>query len=92
MKVHARFHGILAEWIAAETAEFDLEPEATYGDLLKEISSRFGSKMSPQLWDHEKLCFSSSVLVLGEGRRLSEEDDALRPDEEITFYMMLAGG
>lgn len=91
MKIKTCFHGVLTEWITVETADFDLGPEPTYADLLKEIGNRFAEGMPPQLWDRGRDCFHSSVLAIGDGRSL-EMESALKSGEEVTFYLMLAGG
>jgi len=91
MKIRARFHGVLNEWVTEETADFDLGPAPTYADLLKDIGNRFGDDMPPELWDKRESKFHKSVLAVGDGRNLVMES-ALESDEEITFYLMLAGG
>jgi len=91
MRIKTRFHGILSEWVTTETTDFDLGAEPTYADLLKGIGIRFGDAMPPQLWDRERSIFHKSVLAIGDSRNLGI-DSPLRPDEEVTFYLMLAGG
>jgi hypothetical protein len=91
LKIRARFHGLLTEWVTAEVVDFDLCPEPTYADLLKDIGSRFSEDMPPQLWDRENNSFNKSILAVGDGRDLAM-DSPLKPNEEITFYLMLAGG
>jgi uncharacterized protein involved in cysteine biosynthesis len=49
MKVTALFHGILAEWVATRSAGFELPDDATYSDLMKEISRRYSGNMPDQL-------------------------------------------
>ena len=91
MNIRVRFHGLLTEWVTAEVVDFDLCPEPTYADLLEEIGSRFSEHMPPQLWDRGKNSFHKSILAVGDGRDLAM-DSSLKPVEQITFYLMLAGG
>ena len=92
MKITARFHGILTDYVTPDAVDFDMGSHPTYGDLLKEIGHRFSRDMPSQLWDGSKDDFHGSVLAMGEDRTLASQDTPLKADEEITFYLMLAGG
>lgn len=92
MIVKTRFQGVLADWITSETIHFNMEPRSTYGDLLKKIGDRFSDNMPDQLWDKKLAKFKSVVLAVGKDRNLESIDTQLTPNEEIAFYLMLAGG
>jgi len=92
MIVKARFHGILADWVSTETVTFHMDSGSIYGDLLKQIGDRFAESMPEQLWDKISGKFNSSILVMGKGRNLESLETPLKSGEEITFYLMLAGG
>ncbi len=92
MKIKARFHGVLGKWVTEETVSFDLGPDSTYADLLKEIGNLYSRAMPPQLWDEDACDFKGSILAIGDGENLKSHDTPLTDCEEITFYLMLAGG
>jgi len=90
VKVH--FHGILADWVTSETVIFQMDSPSVYADLLKQIGDRFTENMPEQLWDKKLGKFKNSILAMGKDRNLESLDTPLKPGEEITFYLMLAGG
>lgn len=92
MKVNALFHGILSDWMGAESAEIDVADGSLYEDLLKEIGRRFGPNMPSQLWNEKENIFNGPILAVGEGRNLETPDVPLIDGEEIKFFLMLAGG
>ena len=92
MKVTAHFHGILADWVGTRSAGFELSNAATYSDLIKEIRRRFGGNMPDQLWDNEKNTFHKKVLAFRDGKAPGTADFKLHNGEELTFYLMMAGG
>lgn len=92
MKVVARFHGILADWMGTPAASIDLPSHADYGDLLVEIRRRYSPNMPAQLWDPKKNAFTKSVQAFRCGKRLEAFDARLGQEQEIIFYLMIAGG
>jgi hypothetical protein len=92
MKITVHFHGILADWIGTRSAGFELSNDATYSDLIKEIQQRFGGNMPDQLWDVQKNTFHQKVRAFKDGRALYPVDFNLEQGEELTFFLMLAGG
>jgi len=92
MIVKALFHGVLADWISPETVVFQMESGSVYSDLLKQIGHRFEERMPDQLWDKKSSVFKSNILAMGKDRNLESPATPLRPDEEITFFLMLSGG
>ena len=92
MKVTVHFHGILAEWVGTPSAEFELADGAVYADLIREIRHRFGGNMPDQLWDEDKNTFHKKVRAFKDGKALDAADVRLQDGEELTFYLMMAGG
>ncbi len=92
MKVTAHFHGILADWVGTRSAGFELSSNATYPDLIKEIKRRFGGNMPEQLWDAQKNTFHQKVRAFRDGKALNPVDYKLEQGEELTFFLMIAGG
>ena len=92
MKVTAYFHGILADWLGTRSAVFELSNDATYADLVTEIRQRLGDNMPDQLWDAAKNTFHQKVRPFKDGKALNPSDFKLKPGEELTFYLMMAGG
>jgi len=92
MKVTAKFHGILADWVGTPSAGFDLHDKANFVDLMKEIDRRYKSNMPPQLWDQEKNIFNQKVKPFKDGKALNAMDSPLLDGDEITFMLLMAGG
>jgi hypothetical protein len=92
MKVTARFHGILAEWVGARSADFELADDAVYADLIRVIRQRFGGNMLDQLWDAKRDTFDQKVRAFKDGIVLEPVDYKLEQGEELTLFLMLAGG
>jgi molybdopterin converting factor small subunit len=92
MKVKALFHGILADWVGAREASFEMPEGATYRDLVAEIGRRYRKNMPQQLWDEEANCLSREIMAVGAKGRIESVDTPLREGEEIKFLLMLAGG
>ena len=91
MKVTVLFHGILADWVGVKRADFELQKEALFEDLLREIGRNFGYNMPEQLWDDQQGTFSSKVIATSDGRKL-KPDEPLIHGSDIAFFLMLAGG
>ena len=92
MKVTALFHGILAEWVGARSARFELPDDSTYRDLIKEVDRRYRRNMPDQLWDMERNTFHRKVRVIRKGKAVNTTDFKLIEGEALTFYLMMAGG
>jgi hypothetical protein len=90
MIVAVRFHGLLAEWLKVERAEFILDEPARFADLLAAIHTRFHGQTPKQLWGEK--AFARQVWALSsKGARLLP-DEALEPGQVISFYLMIGGG
>jgi len=92
MDITTQFHGILADWVGTSSARFQFSDNATYGDLMRAIGTRYRQNMPEQLWDTGKNTFQKQVRAMGEGRALDAPDDPLVEGENITFLLMIAGG
>ncbi|MBU4315818.1 MAG: hypothetical protein KKF30_00935 [Proteobacteria bacterium] len=92
MKVKAIFYGILSEWVHEKEVEFELQEDATYGHLLKEIGLRFGDKMPQMLWDRMKNDFCAPVLARDSTGRVQCGNSPLVENEQVTFLLMVGGG
>lgn len=92
MKVSVHFHGILADWVGARSADFELADGAVYADLIREIRHRFGGNMPDQLWDAKRDTFDQKVRACKDGIVLEPVDYKLEQGEELTFILMMAGG
>ena len=91
MNITAEFHGILADWVGTRSANFDLPAGATYSDLMKEISRRYGRNMPQQLWNKETNRFKKVRAHAAQGT-LESAETPLSEGEEIKFFLMIAGG
>ena len=92
MKIETQFHGVLADWVGAPSASFELSEGATYADLIQAINRRYRRSMPDQLWDQENDRFHSKVRAFRKGRAVDAMDLQLLDGEELTFYLMMAGG
>jgi len=92
MNITASFHGILADWIGASSARFDLSNNATHGDLQLAIHQRYGQNMPDQLWDKTENKFAKEVIVSGKGEISKFMSVALKDNETVDFLLMIAGG
>jgi len=92
MKIEAHFHGILADWVGARSAGFELPDDATYADLMKEIDRQYRRNMPDQLWDREMNAFHRKVRVFRNGKAMDTTDFQLIEGEALTFFLMMAGG
>ena len=92
MKIYAHFNGILADWVGASSACFDLPANSTLADLMVEIGLRYQHNMPEQLWDRKKNSFNKQVRAQGKNSALINFNMPLSGEAEITFMLMLAGG
>jgi len=92
MNVTINFLGILSEYIGTDTVFMELLQGATYGDLLNEVSHKFGDRLPKGVWDKENCQFRAGVLSIGEGRDLETKETVLKDGENITIVVHMAGG
>jgi molybdopterin converting factor small subunit len=92
MNVTVIFFGILKEKAGLETLELGLPDGATFGDLMREIGSRFGEKFPETAWDREANAFKPPIMTVGDGRDLESPDTPLIEGENIKIVAPLAGG
>jgi molybdopterin converting factor small subunit len=92
MKVIAQFQGILADWVGARSASFNLQASAVLTDLMEEIRVRYAENMPEGLWDHERNAFKRQVVPISNGEILRSLDIPLEDGEEIRFFIMAGGG
>jgi molybdopterin converting factor small subunit len=92
MMITAHFHGILADWVGAPSAVFDLAAGATLADLMHEIGRRYRRNMPEQLWDRQTGSFQKQVRAQGAATIYTDLNTPLKGEAEITFMLMIAGG
>ena len=87
------FPGVIGhEMVGTVSAVFELSDDDVYDHLTGEIRRRFGGNMPDQLWDEEKNTFHKKIRAFRDGKALDATDARLRDGEELTFYLMMAGG
>ena len=92
MNVTAHFHGLISDWIGAQTVKFDLSSGAKLADLMTEIERRFKDNMPDKLWEQKANGLKDIALALGaEGIPMTPENP-LKDGEEIKFFLMVSGG
>jgi molybdopterin converting factor small subunit len=92
MNVTVIFLGILKDKAGLEKLDVDLPNGATFGDLMREIGSRFGDKFPETAWDREANAFKPPIMTVGDGRDLESPDTPLMQGEKIKIVAPLAGG
>ena len=92
MRVRVQFHGILSDWMGGSRAEVSLPNGGTFGDLLREIKRIFSATMPSQLRNKDQETFNRALWAMRGTDRLSELTAGLRDEEEIQFFLSLAGG
>ncbi len=92
MKITVHFHGILADWVGTPSASFKLSDGSDRADLMQKIGRRYKQNMPTQLWDLQTNTFNKKVRAFKDGKALDPVDLKLEQGEELTFFLMLAGG
>jgi molybdopterin converting factor small subunit len=92
MKVTVQFMGPMKDFVGEQTAEFDFPEPVKYGDLLREIGSRFGHCFPEKIWDTNGGGFKPGILVMGTGRDLDDPEALLIDGERIRVLPLLGGG
>ena len=92
MNITASFHGILADWIGTQSANFNLPSGATYTDLMVAIRQRYAQNMPDQLWDERKNTFKKQVIISGRGTISNLINVSLKDNDVVEFLLMIAGG
>ncbi|SMD11774.1 hypothetical protein SAMN02746065_1389 [Desulfocicer vacuolatum DSM 3385] len=92
MNVTVVFHGPLSGWLGVERASFKLCEGALLTDLLTEIAGRFRQRMPGPLWKDKENKFNDRVLAYTGRQQIKRPETLLADKQEITFYLMVAGG
>ena len=92
MNITTHFHGILADWVGAPSASFELTDDATFVDLMLEIGRRYRENMPDQLWDQKTNSFNKKVRAFKDAKALDPVDNSLADGDVITFMVLIAGG
>ena len=92
MNIKTHFHGILADWVGAPSASFELTDDATFVDLMLEIGRRYRENMPDQLWDQKTNSFNKKVRAFKDAKALDPVDHSLADGDVITFMVLIAGG
>lgn len=92
MRIKVLFHGILADWMGTQEAEFALREGSPISELTKVIKRRYGHKMPEQLWDKDKNSFVKSVWAMRGDQKIMSPDERLTGGDVIKFLLMQAGG
>jgi len=73
-------------------AEVSLPNGGTFGDLLREIKRGFSATIPPQLRNKDQETFNRALWAMRGKDRLTELDAGLEDEDEIQFFLSLAGG
>jgi molybdopterin converting factor small subunit len=92
MYVKVRFTGLIRHY-ARETEKIYEFPEgAKINDLLLVVGKEYGPRLPSNLWDAKKQRFHSTIVATRKGSPLIEEDEPLKPGDEIYILSRMAGG
>lgn len=92
MNITTNFHGILADWVGAPSASFELPQGSNCTDLMKEINRRYRQNMPDQLWDQKTNSFNTKVRAFKDAKALDINNNPLTDGDVITFMLLIAGG
>jgi molybdopterin converting factor small subunit len=92
MRIKVLFHGILADWVGAQEAEFALREGSPFAELTAVIGLRYGGNMPEQLWDKDKNSFVKSVWIMRGNQKILNPNEELKEGDVIKFLLMQAGG
>ena len=92
MNITTQFHGILADWVGAPSASFELSQDSNLNDLMLEIGRRYRQNMPDQLWDQKTNSFSKKVRAFKDAKALDPAKSSLTDGDIITFMVLIAGG
>ena len=92
MNITTQFHGILADWVGAPSASFELSQDSTLTDLMLEIGRRYRQNMPDQLWDQKTNSFNKKVRAFKDAKALDHANSSLTDGDIITFMVLIAGG
>jgi molybdopterin converting factor small subunit len=92
MRIKVLFHGILADWVGTQEAEFALREGSPIAELTNVIHRRYGHNMPEQLWDKNTNSFVKSVWAMRGDQKIQDPNEKLKEGDVIKFLLMQAGG
>jgi molybdopterin converting factor small subunit len=92
MNITLNILGIMKEYIGEDTVSFEFAGDASFGDLLAKIHSRYADHLPESLWDKKTQQFRPGILCVGEGRDLESKETVLKNGEVISVAVHMAGG
>ena len=89
--VLVKFYGSLREKFGVKKVEID--HANTIGDVFEELKERFGEKkLKSILSSLEKLEIRENIIVLKNGKNVSDMDEPVKSEDEISIMPFVGGG
>ena len=82
----------VARYTSKDKIEMQLSEGACFKDLLAEIGRRYGTKMPQPIWDASRMRFTHHVLAMRGFKHLTDLSEPLNAGDNITFFLIMAGG
>ena len=92
MIVRLRAFGELEQPLGGERCELTVPPDATLAHLLNTIDERWGAQLSAELWDRDARRFRGPVVILADGRDITDPATPLREGQIISLVPVISGG
>jgi len=92
MIIGVRVFGVLSTRFGGTNVEIELPEGATLRDLLDAIDLRWGAALAPEFWAPVDKRFMGGVLLMSEGKDLTEESTRLAHGQKIMLLMPVSGG
>jgi molybdopterin converting factor small subunit len=92
MHVKIRFTGLMRHYARESERIYEFPEGSTVGDLLQVVGKEYGPKLPLNLWDPEKQRFHPTIVATRKGAPAMEEEEPLKPGDEIYILSRMAGG
>jgi molybdopterin converting factor small subunit len=92
MIVRLRVFGELEQPLGGDRCELAVSTDATLAHLLDAIDERWGTQLSVELWDRAARRFRGPVVILADGRDITDPVAPLREGQIISLVPVISGG
>ncbi len=90
IRVHVKAFGILRQLIEDQSIEFGKAPSLS--EVIKLLAEKVGVKLKELILDSRTNEVSSSVGIMINGRVGHNLNESLRDGDEVTLFILVAGG
>lgn len=61
-------------------------------DVMRAVQDKWADMLLPQLWDHEKRTARHPVVLMVEGKRITDMNTPLKENQEVIIMRVSVGG